>query len=468
MKNYEKIFLILGLIIGTLFVFIIPPFQGPDEDSHFKKAYVLAKFDIFSKTDGNTTGYYLPDDMVDYIGDKYSKNNKYDFKYSFKEMYYESYDPVDYSEKSLYTFSTVESRPFVHAIPAIGVMFGNICSKFVVRSKPSCVFLLYFARMACLITYLVLGYLLIKVLPKYKKSALAILLNPLSLFMGSIVNYDSFVIPCALLVIALSLRIKYDNKYNFTFKHLIIYSILGYILLTVKVVYAPALLSLLLIPKDKFKFKENKKNNKLFSFAIILGIVIGLVILSKLLGLFNEVGYKGVTDASKQLDFILKNPFTYAGILIKNILSSYKIQVMRMIGSLGLLDTRMPPLAVIVSLLNMIYIFVVDACTSNIDIKWKDRLLYLICPIISVIGIYTAMYLLWTPVKNGIGGNFIDGVQGRYFIPLLLFVPLLITNKFIKNKKVLKFFEESFDINLCIIFINLLVALFTCLVRYWI
>ena len=72
------------------------------------------------------------------------------------------------------------------------------------------------------------------------------------------------------------------------------------------------------------------------------------------------------------------------------------------------------------------------------------------------------------PVKNEIGGNFIDGVQGRYFIPLLLFVPLLISNKLIKNKKVLKFFEESFDINLCIIFINLLVALFTCLVRYWI
>ena len=75
---------------------------------------------------------------------------------------------------------------------------------------------------------------------------------------------------------------------------------------------------------------------------------------------------------------------------------------------------------------------------------------------------------MWTPIKYGIGGNYIDGVQGRYFIPLLLFAPLLVTNKWIKNKKVLNFFEESFDINLCIIFINLLVALFTCLVRYWI
>ena len=59
MKNYEKIFLILGLIIGTLFVFIIPPFQGPDEDAHFKKAYVLGKLDVFTKTDGNIRGYYF-------------------------------------------------------------------------------------------------------------------------------------------------------------------------------------------------------------------------------------------------------------------------------------------------------------------------------------------------------------------------------------------------------------------------
>lgn len=471
MKNYEKIFLILGLIIGSIFIFIIPPFQGPDEDGHFLKSYVLAKFDLFSKAEGNETGYYLPDDMVEYINFKYKRNNlenKQDFKYSFKEMYYETYTPADYSEKSLHTFSTVGAKPFVHAIPAIGVMFGNLCSKFVVRSKPSCVFLLYFARMACLITYLILGYILIKILPKYKKSAMAILLNPLSLFMGSIVNYDSYILPCALLVIALMLRIKYDSKCNFTFKHIIIFSILGYILLSTKIVYMPALLTLFLIPKEKFKFKENKKNNKLFAASVVLGLIIGMFIISKLFGLLNEVANGGVSLVAQQMDFIMKHPFKYIVILVKNILSSYKIQVMRMIGTLGLLDTRMPALAVLFSLFNMIYIFVVDACTSGLEVKWKDRVLYLICPLLAAVGIYTSMYLAWTPTKFGIGGDFIDGVQGRYFLPILLYVPLLITNNLIKNKKVLKFFEESFDINLCIIFINLLLAIFTCLVRYWI
>ncbi len=470
MKNYEKIFLILGLIIGTLFVFIIPPFQGPDEDAHFKKAYVLGKLDVFTKTDGNITGYYLPDDMVEYIDTKYDRNHledRQDFKYSFKEMYLETYTPADYSKKSLYP--VLGSRPYVHAIPAIGVMFGNICAKFVVRSHPSSVFLLYFARMACLISYLILGYILIKVLPKYKKSALAILLNPLSLFMGSIVNYDSYIIPCSLLVVALMLRIKYDDKCKFEFKHVIIFSILGYIMLTTKVVYFPSLLTLFLIPKDKFKFKNNKKNNKFFAASMVIGLILAMYILSKLFSLFNQVGVgSGVSLMSQQLSYIKGHPFIYVGILIKNVLSSYKIQIMRMIGTLGLLDTRMPALAVIFSLFNMIYIFVVDACTSNLDIKWKDRLVYIVCILLAVVGIYTSQYLMWTPIKYGIGGNYIDGVQGRYFIPLLLFAPLLITNKWIKNKKVLNLFEESFDINLCIIFINLLVALFTCLVRYWI
>jgi uncharacterized membrane protein len=42
--------------------------------------------------------------------------------------------------------------------------------------------------------------------------------------------------------------------------------------------------------------------------------------------------------------------------------------------------------------------------------------------VLSVGGIYAAMYLTWTPV----GQKFIEGVQGRYFLPLIVGLPLII------------------------------------------
>ena len=40
--SIEKIFLILGLIIGTIYVFVLPIGRAPDEESHFFRAYELS------------------------------------------------------------------------------------------------------------------------------------------------------------------------------------------------------------------------------------------------------------------------------------------------------------------------------------------------------------------------------------------------------------------------------------------
>ena len=37
-----KFFVYCALIFGILLIALIPPFQSPDEDSHFKKAYVVS------------------------------------------------------------------------------------------------------------------------------------------------------------------------------------------------------------------------------------------------------------------------------------------------------------------------------------------------------------------------------------------------------------------------------------------
>ena len=49
MFKYEpaKFFVYCALIFGIILVVLIPPFQSPDEDSHFKKAYCVSNGKLY-------------------------------------------------------------------------------------------------------------------------------------------------------------------------------------------------------------------------------------------------------------------------------------------------------------------------------------------------------------------------------------------------------------------------------------
>ena len=64
MVKPHKIFIYLSIIFGMILVFLVPPFQSPDEDSHFKKAYVMSKGQIFSTVEDNVNGFDLPTNML--------------------------------------------------------------------------------------------------------------------------------------------------------------------------------------------------------------------------------------------------------------------------------------------------------------------------------------------------------------------------------------------------------------------
>ena len=53
-KNIEKRFIYLSLIIGMIFMILTPPFQAPDENNHFKKAYVQHDVLLPDIADNNT------------------------------------------------------------------------------------------------------------------------------------------------------------------------------------------------------------------------------------------------------------------------------------------------------------------------------------------------------------------------------------------------------------------------------
>lgn len=465
--NMEKIFLVLGFLFGCLFIYVIPPFQSPDEDSHFKKAYAISEGQFYASSNGKIAGLKIPDTMHEYIGQKLDMMGNRDLKYSYTDFYYDQFLSSDFSSRTLREVSTSGTTPFAHLIPATGVLCAKILSPIFIDGTPSTSFMLYFARLFSLLSYLVIGYFALKITPVFKKSMMAILLLPMSLFLASMVTYDNLLIPISLLAISCILKLIYDKKEMFDKKYFILFCIIGYLLLNIKVVYFPLLVLLLFVPKEKFKNRDKKE--KIKTYVKIGGIVIFLTILFKIPNLFLDVEQSS-SLASKQLNFLLGHPFTYLRILLLNLFHQFRIQLSWMIGTFGLLDTSLPPLFILISFINLILTFITDAIYEKINIGYLPKLVIFGVLVLSIVGMYTAMYIDWTPQVLGvIGGDQITGIQGRYFLPLLICIPILFSNKiFDKNKKVLEFSKNYSNWSIIILSSCLLISILVSVTRFWI
>ena len=72
-----------------------------------------------------------------------------------------------------------------------------------------------------------------------------------------------------------------------------------------------------------------------------------------------------------------------------------------------------------------------EECVSK-----KERYYYVGIGIVSFMLILLSMWLFWTPISSIV----IEGVQGRYFIPVLLLIVLLLKNKIlIINKDISRY-----------------------------
>ena len=96
--------------------------------------------------------------------------------------------------------------------------------------------------------------------------------------------------------------------------------------------------------------------------------------------------------------------------------------------------------------------------------KWM-KIFVIIFVILCTIGIYTALYIVWTPqIAGKIGSNEITGVQGRYFLPLIMPLLLLLCNIRIRDNKFFKIVRDNY---LLIPIISLVVSLCMVFMRFW-
>lgn len=467
-NNLAKSFLLISLFFGTLFLLIVPAYNSPDEDSHFQYAYQVSTGNFLPKVVDGVSGFDVPDVIIESINRIKPITESQENKYSYKAMHDDLMTSSDYTHKQ-FSNAVIQTAPkLAYVVPALGILVGKCMRYFVTRGTPSPVVLLQFARFFSLIIYSIIGYYAIKITPKFKKSFFVVLLLPVSLFLRSMVTYDGILLVVTALVLANILKLL-NSKDKISKKDYILFIICGFLLLNVKMVYSIVFFGLLFVPKEVFG--DNKK--KIKSILTIIFSILGITILKMIPYMFVNVTKNSTT--SMQLETIIANPFNYIMILARNIVSQRRIQEYWMLGTLGYLDTYISPVMLFVLRIYLITIFLIDACYEKIILPICAKLGYLALIMFVIAGIYTMMYLDWTPIVTGkYGGKVIEGVQGRYYLPLLLLVPIIINNKIIekiKSKKIVKILDDIkkiVDNNFQYVTIIILVVVtFTLFIRYY-
>ncbi|MGF7118694.1 DUF2142 domain-containing protein [Methanobacterium oryzae] len=411
----QNAFLIIGLIYGICFLLVTPAFQVPDEYEHFYRALYVSDGHIVPEKIGNQSGVYVSqnvqitservlEEWYSFIENKNDKLNLSSLLYlPFKSKYMVF---EDISRIAVVTYS-----PVPYLVSAFAITLGKIFNL-------APLVLMYLGRLANLLAWLILTYYAIKITPVHKWVFFMIALTPITLFEAVSLSADSFMIGLSFLIIAIFLKFSFDNnKMRINIKDIYILFVLLLLLALSKQVYFILLFLIFIIPLNKF---ENSKNMLLITLFLFFSIGVVTATWSFLVKDF-YVPIVPQISISAQILYILADPLRFPYVLLNTFIQLGPSYQVLFVGNF-ILDIPLPLWWVGVYVLTIIPVAILDKNTIFITLNQKLTSI----AIFSLISIFICafVYVSWTPV----GQNIIDGVQGRYFIPILPLLFLLFYN----------------------------------------
>ncbi len=420
----ERFFLIAALLFGIAFSFLLPPEQVPDEWNHFNlmemefgTAGYLDEIDKFYENigsgnlPGNASAQIDMDLLKEHAGDRFSKEGK--------------------------SWGMPQILCVRHLPCGIGFYFG------VLIGAPILV-CLQLAELCSAIFYAVVGYFALKILPIKKELFCAVMLLPITLQQCSSINYDSVLLPVSFFLLAYIIHCIYE-KDKVGWKQVIIMMLLLVYIVLLKPPYALFAAFILLIPKEKWDLKIGKKFDlAVFIRKYFIVCVLAGVIVVALGGYVARNSQYIKTIAACFLDFP-----QYMKVLWGTLRTNGGFYVKSAIGVFGCLDTYATTGYYVLAILALVLFSQSDISTreKKVRIYKKDRAAYLLVSVAIIVLVITIMFT-WSfflrgyDASVGIQGyvdymnalSVGDGVQGRYYIPIIPLC-LLCIHGIVKLKK---------------------------------
>lgn len=452
-----KIYPVVMLIFGLGYMYVFPAMSAPDEIAHFISAYKISNKMLGKQAtvkDGHVIiraqDLWIEDVDGEYTFDK-SKSEEEKVlipeegshgkiisskleETSYKVFYaegnirgadnYISFGGKDY-EKAQSLHAPVNTIPSVYFLPATGITVARIMGL-------NSIYLVLFGRMANLILFILFGTLGIYFLPKFKEFIFLVSLLPTTIELAASYSYDAVMISSMIFFVSYVFFLAHEKK-EFDIKDLVIFSLIAGLVLPCKMVYFPMLLMLFSIPLYKFKFRGKvdgkiKKENIAFFLTYAVVVLLSWVFAMYLVNRSTVVGYSTSNTSSLEwageesytIGYLLHNKLKAVKLFYNTLLLQLEYYHKTMFGAyLGHADdvVGIPYIGFLV--LNIGMIFSVFGEAKEKQLLVKERVLTGISIFFVIFLVLLSMLIAWTPISS----EFIEGVSGRYFIPVLL--PLL-------------------------------------------
>ena len=410
----ENVFLCLAGIMGIILVFISAPQARYDEHAHYWRAYEIASGHIIS-----SSSHELPTSVINLF--RTSNGNYPNRNFTYSQMKEKLKENLNKEVTEIFPVGVTGSLTPISYMPQV---VGIIIAKHMNWSPLA---ILWCGRLANLFLYLLVMFIAIKIIPNEKWKAILLVVGtlPMSLNLAATVSPDTIIISFTILAISYALHLKFEKE-KINIIDIVLFSILCMIPTVCKIVYFPLLLLFFILPKEKF----DGKIKRLISFVLALLIVfIPYYILNNIISR-GDWSLPIRNNMNEQILFTVSSIPRLLLTIINTFYSESTNYFSEMIGGWNTIT--------VISVIIFIMIMLITFCNFDKQNKYsllkKDKIILGVIAAIEIGAVFAAMYLSWTQARQIV----IEGVQGRYFIPVLPIVLILINkniiNLNIKNK----------------------------------
>lgn len=425
--SLEGLFVLISLTVGTVTISAMPVQRiGMDEEIHFGRAY----FFLESLKGDETISY--PSGIGELL-DRGDTNWPYHIPESEEELKEQSNyrdRTCDYQNQDASIVWETKENEYRCGLPLYTYVFQWLMIKIGMLLKLPFSIVYNLGRMGSLLVYSIVIYFAIRHLTRGKRILFVLALMPTSMLSAMTYSYDVWVNAFSFLGTSYLLEEWFGKAEKINYKNCAI-MISAFVLASLpKAVYIPLLLLAIFIPKEKFRSRKEK--------YIFMGLVSAAVLM--MLSTFvlptiispAQVSSDirgGDTSVGRQLQYIFSNPLNYAELLlcsIKDTFFSYTIGI-EGLGRMGHYTTLANETCMTIAICYSVFADCNDDKEQNIY-GWQRAMIYGVCFGVICL-IWTALYLSFTPVGN----NSIAGVQGRYYLPVTVWILWGLRNTKIKS-----------------------------------
>jgi uncharacterized membrane protein len=413
-------FVFLSMLFGTLTIALTPPLEGPDEPAHFLRAYGISTGEIVPMTtdEQGRKGIFVPARLhqgyavFERALFKLGKAKDFDYRQVWAEYFRASPTQDDQSPPVFQLYWGSEGYAPVAYLPQVA---AALLARLLDLDFVGTLLLMRFAGLAAMTA--VAAYA-IAIAGRLGWTFLLIAMLPAALYGRSVVSADGAALACTMVITALCVRAATSGAGRPWERSLF---------MTLCALSKPPQLAFVLLETMTRPFRQWPRHWRALALVVLPGLILAPLWVLAVSGDTGAWRLFQNTDMPPEhfsfvwkLRFMLEHPLHFPKAVLTSLrwTRDYWLQL---IGILGWLDTWLQ-----VWVYPVVTVALAAACLVPLEAERSTALRIALVSALTAFAYWLAIYLIFFVAWTPIAAIEVEGVQGRYFLPMLPALALVV------------------------------------------